>query len=187
MESKSAASFLHEKKWLLIYTRPKWEKKVDQLLKQQGIESYCPLRTVQNQWADRKKLVSLPVFNSYVFVRVTPREECEVLYTLGVIKFVYYMGKPAVIRDHIIEQIKINLTLYQNVEVVNLQSINIGDRVKIKQGVFINQSGQVIQIMGKKILMVFDQIDCALVTCIPFGHVVLNNIKNENEITSGNV
>jgi transcriptional antiterminator RfaH len=187
MENKAIATYLHEKKWLLIYTRPKWEKKVDELLKQQGIESYCPLRQVENQWADRKKIVSLPVFNSYVFVRVDPRQEGQVLYTLGVIKYVYYMGKPAVIRDHIIEQIRKNLALYQNVEVVNMQSINVGDRVRIKQGVFINQSGQVIQVMGKRVLMVFDQIDCALVTCIPFGHVVLNNINQNHEITSGKI
>ena len=65
---------LHEKKWLVVYTRPRWEKKVDTLLKQQGIESYCPVRQVQSQWADRKKEVDLPLFNSYVFVYVTEAE-----------------------------------------------------------------------------------------------------------------
>ena len=30
------------KKWFVIYTRPRWEKKVNQLLQMQGINSYCP-------------------------------------------------------------------------------------------------------------------------------------------------
>lgn len=172
---------LFEKKWLVVYTRPRWEKKVDGLLKQQGIESYCPVRQVQNQWADRKKDVDLPLFNSYVFVRVNPREESLVLYAMGVIGYVYYMQKPAVVRDNVIEEIKKNLTIYKDIEVINLQSISIGDRVLVKQGAFANQPGQVVQIQGKNVLMVFDNIHCALVTRVPFQHISVNNLNQNNK------
>jgi len=172
---------LNEKKWLVVYTRPRWEKKVDGLLRQQGIESYCPVRQVQNQWADRKKDVSLPLFNSYVFVRVNLRDEAAVLYCMGVMGYVYYMQRPAVVRDYVIDEIKKNLALYKDVEVVNLQGVSVGDRVQIKQGAFVNQFGQVVQIQGKNVLMIFDNIHCALVTRIPFQHISIQNLNQDNK------
>jgi transcriptional antiterminator RfaH len=172
---------LHAKKWLVVYTRPKWEKKVDGLLRQQGIEVYCPLRQVQNQWADRKKEVSLPLFNSYVFVRVNAREESGVLYCMGVMGYVYYMQKPAVVRDNVIDEIKRNLAIYKDIEVVNLHGISIGDHVQVKQGAFVNQMGQVVQIQGKNVLMIFDNINCALVTRIPFQHIAIHNLNQDNK------
>jgi transcription antitermination factor NusG len=180
MESKSnsdrivSANF-NEKKWLVIYTRPRWEKKIDKLLKQQGIESYCPVNVNQNQWSDRKRIISVPIFTSYVFVKVTLREEFTVLYTMGVMGFVSYMGRPAIVPDNVIEQIKNNLAFYKNVEVVSLKDISIGDRVIVKDGVFINKQGQVVQIHGKHVLMVLDNIHCALVTHIPFQNLAINN------------
>jgi len=166
---------LHEKRWLVIYTRPRWEKKADHLLQERGIESYCPLRKVQNQWADRKKEVSLPLFNSYVFVHVTLREEASVLYSMGVLGFVYYMGKPAVVRDNVIDEIKRNLIAYKDVEIVSLENISVGDRAMVKEGPFTNQVGKVVQINGKNVLMVLDNINCALVTRIPFQQIAIQN------------
>jgi transcriptional antiterminator RfaH len=172
---------LNEKKWLVVYTRPRWEKKVDGLLKQQGIESYCPVRQVQNQWADRKKDVSLPLFNSYVFVRVNLRDEAAVLYCMGVMGYVYYMQRPAMVRDNVIDEIKKNLAIYKDVEVVNLQGVSVGDHVQVKQGAFVNQLGQVVQIQGKNVLMIFDNIHCALVTRIPFQHITIQNLNQDNK------
>jgi transcriptional antiterminator RfaH len=172
---------LYERKWLVIYTRPRWEKKVDKLLKMQGIESYCPLREVQNQWADRKKDVSLPLFSSYVFVKLNLYEHSKVLYTLGVMGFVYYMGKPAIVRDNVIDQIKNNLTIYKDIEVVNLHGIAIGDNVRIKDGLLVNKLGKVVQIQGKNVLIVFDNISCALVTRIPLKSIAIQNSKQDHE------
>ncbi|MGN6397839.1 MAG: UpxY family transcription antiterminator [Mucilaginibacter sp.] len=173
--AKTAHLNLHEKRWLVIYTRPRWEKKADQLLKERGIESYCPLRKVQNQWADRKKEVSLPLFNSYVFVHVSRREESSVLYTMGVLGFVYYMGSPAVVRDSVIDEIKRNLIAYKDVEIINLANVSVGDRAMIKDGPFTNQVGKIVQINGKNVLMVLENINCALVTRIPFQQIAIHN------------
>lgn len=178
--NRTPVSSLHEKKWLVIYTRPRWEKKVDKLLKEKGIESYCPLREVVNQWADRKKEVSLPLFSSYIFVNVDLYDQANVLYTLGVMGYVYYMGKPAVVRSTVIEQIKDNLANYKDLEIVNLHGVSIGDTVKIKCGVLTNQLGKVIQIQGKNVLMVFDTINCALVTRVPLQNLTIQN-SNQNQ------
>ncbi|HCY90719.1 MAG TPA: antitermination protein NusG, partial [Chitinophagaceae bacterium] len=47
--------------WYVVYTRPRWEKKVALNLAQKGIEHYCPLNKVRKQWSDRKKMVLEPL------------------------------------------------------------------------------------------------------------------------------
>ncbi|RZL51208.1 MAG: UpxY family transcription antiterminator [Pedobacter sp.] len=180
-QATDAKTNVSEKKWLVIYTRARWEKKVDQTLKQYGIESYCPLRIEQRQWADRKKLVELPLFVSYIFVRVNARDQALALYALGVINYVHFMGKPAVVRDHVIEQLKLNLANYRDIEVIGLQDVSIGDRVKIKEGLFNNQSGTVVKLQGKTVLMLLDQINCAIVTRVDKRNLITHQLTQANE------
>jgi transcriptional antiterminator RfaH len=92
---------------------------------------------------------------------------------------VYYMGKPAVVRDSVIEEVKRNLAAYKDVEIVNLENISVGDRVRVKEGLFVNQLGNVVQINGKNVLMVFDNINCALVTHIPFQQIDIHKLNNK--------
>lgn len=182
MESLVNFNSIKEKKWFVIYTRPRWEKKLDRLLQMQGIESYCPVRYVENQWADRKKTVSLPLFNSYVFVHINECDQYKVRYVLGVLNFVYYMGKPAVIKDKIIEDIKIYVSKYKDIEVINVHEIEVGDRVRIKNGLFFNQEGKVIQVQEKNVLMIFDHLDCALVSKVPYSNLVLDNNQIHSDV-----
>lgn len=175
MELHDTHQALWRKQWLVVYTRPRWEKKVDRLLQMQGIESYCPVKKVTNQWADRKKQVSLPLFNSYVFVRINEREAYKVKQTLGVMNFVYYMAKPAVIKDQVIDKIKEYTRNCPDVEVVNLQDINTGDRIRVKKGLFFDQEGTVIRVQGKNVILVFDHLNCALISNFPLSNVMLNN------------
>ncbi|MBB2148454.1 UpxY family transcription antiterminator [Pedobacter gandavensis] len=174
MENQFGSRSTWSRHWLVIYTRPRWEKKVDKLLKLQDIRSYCPVRSVTSQWADRKKIVDLPLFSGYVFVWVNEREEYKVRQTLGVLNFIYYMGKPAVIRDNVIEKIEELMSKNVECEVVDSQEIHLGDRIRIKQGIFYNQEGTVIKVQGKHVLMLLDHLNCAVVSSIPITDVMLN-------------
>ncbi|RYY93171.1 MAG: UpxY family transcription antiterminator, partial [Chitinophagaceae bacterium] len=107
-------------KWYAIYTRPRWEKKVHNLLVQKGIESYCPLNKVHRKWSDRIKLIEEPLFKSYVFVRASDDLRSEVRMTDGVINFVYWDGKPAVIKEKEIQAIRRFLDEHQDVELVKV-------------------------------------------------------------------
>lgn len=173
IQSKSTSVL--EKKWLVLYTRPRWEKKVNQSLIEKGIESYCPVRIEQRQWADRKKLIEIPLFVSYIFVKVNTREQEMALYTNGVINYVYFMGKPAVVPELTISQLKLNLTKYLDIEVIGTQNLSVGDRVKIKEGLFNNQSGSVIKLQGRNVLMLLDQINCAIVTRVDKSNLITSN------------
>ena len=173
METNMTRYSASAKDWLVVYTRPRWEKKVDMLLQTNGIESFCPVRKVENQWADRKKIVELPLFSSYVFVKINSREEYKVRQTLGVLNFIYYMGRPAKIRDTEIDKIRDWMANYPDLEVVDLTTISIGDRVSIKNGVFTNQQGSVIKVQGKSVLMVLDNLECALVSRVDASNLVV--------------
>lgn len=95
-----------EKSWHVIYTAPRAEKKVSERLVEKGIETYLPLQKVLRQWSDRKKKVDVPLFNSYVFVK-TERHEYEKIYHIpGFSHFIYYQGRPAVVRQKEIDGIK---------------------------------------------------------------------------------
>ena len=58
------AEVVSEKVWHVIYTKSKWEKKVDSLLLQRGFESWCPVQKKERQWSDRKKIIE---FNGDIF------------------------------------------------------------------------------------------------------------------------
>lgn len=175
MENLSTIRTNMPRRWYVIYTRPRWEKKVDELLKLQGITSYCPVRKVKNKWADRIKEVELPLFNSYVFVYIDPREELKVRVTLGVMNFVYYMGKPAQVRDSVIEDIKRCLEIFPDTEVMAFQYLEIGDRVKIKEGLMNLKEGRVIKIQERTVVVVIDSLSCVLTTKVAINSLELIN------------
>lgn len=153
------------RKWLAIYSRPRWEKKVNQLLTEKGLESYCPLNKVRRKWSDRVKLVEEPLFKSYVFVRVDDEDRTEVRMTPGVINFVYWDGKPAVVKEKEINAIKSFLNEYENVEVKPL-AVRLDQRVKITAGPFMDQEGEVIGLNRKTVKVAIDSLGYVLVAYI---------------------
>jgi len=152
-------------KWLAIYTRPRWEKKVDALLKEKGIESYCPLNKVKRKWSDRIKTIEEPLFKSYVFVKVDEPSRTTVRMTNGVINFVYWNGKPAVIKEREISIIKRFLDEHENVEVQSMD-VSLNQRVKITGGPLMDQEGSVIDIKRKMVKVAIDSIGYVLVAYI---------------------
>lgn len=139
----------NNEQWYALYTKPRWEKKVSKLLDDQGIENYCPINKVTKQWSDRKKVVLEPVFKSYVFVKIGEKEKWELKKVNGVLNFVYWLGKPAPIRESEILTIRKFLNEFQNVEVSEL-SLKVNDSVKIKNGVFMNYEGVLVELIGNK-------------------------------------
>ncbi len=150
-------------KWYAIYTRPRWEKKVSNLLVQKGIESYCPLNRVRRKWSDRIKTVEEPLFKSYVFVRIEDEDRTEVRMTNGVVNFVYWNGKPAVIKEKEIQTIKRFLDEFENVEAVK---INPEERVRIIAGPMMDQEGKVIEIKNKTAKVCIDSLGYMLIAYI---------------------
>ena len=105
--------------WYVLYTKPRNEKKVTSLLAEKGVEVYCPQREVIKQWSDRKKKVIAPVFNSYIFVSLDNYKENAtiILETPGAVRFLWWAGKPAAVREEEIKAIRDFLEAYKNAEI----------------------------------------------------------------------
>lgn len=154
------------RKWFAIYTRPRWEKKVNQVLQSRGIECYCPLNKVRRKWSDRYKLIEEPLFKSYVFVKVSESERTSVRMTAGVINFVYGGGKPAVIREKEIQLIRRFLDEYENVMVREMPSFKLHQRVRIAYGPLMDQEGEVIQVRNRQVRVAIDSLGYILIASI---------------------
>ncbi len=133
------------KKWYAVYTRPRWEKKVADLLSKKRIENYCPLNKVVNQWWDRKKVVDEPLFTSYVFVFATVAEHLSIKQTSGIVNFVYWLGSPAVIKNEEIEAVQEFLSKHKNVT-LEKSKVNINDKVRIMSGPLKEHEGSILEI-----------------------------------------
>ena len=138
------------KNWYVVYTKPRWEKKVAKQLGNKKIEHYCPLNRVQRQWSDRKKIILEPLFTSYVFVRIDETDMLSVRQADGVMNFVYWLKKPAVIREEEINVIKRFLSDYENVQ-IERAPVNVNDSIKIIEGPFMERQGNVVEIRKKTV------------------------------------
>lgn len=175
--------------WYALYTKPRWEKKVAALLTQKGLENYCPLNKVLKQWHDRKKLVEEPLFSSYVFVFVTPTEVAEIKKTEGIINFVYWLGKPAVVREEEITAIKNFLGEHKEVRLEKTR-INVEDRVQIIQGPLMHKEGTVMEVYHKTVRVLLPTLGFALVAQVEKSSIELiesveaNGTVRKNGISS---
>ena len=152
-------------KWLAVYTKPRWEKKVNKLLQEKGVESYCPLNKIRRKWSDRIKTVEEPLFKSYVFVKVNEPDRTSVRMTSGVINFVYWDGKPAVIKEKEINAIRRFLDEYENVEVQPMD-LKVNQRVVITGGPLMDQEGKIIALHSKIAKVAIDSLGYILIAHI---------------------
>jgi len=161
-----------KKNWYAIYTKPRWEKKTYNLLLEKGVESYCPLNKVKKKWSDRIKLVEEPSFKSYVFVKLSEDEKTSVRYINGVVNFVYWLGKPAIIRNREIERIRQFLNEYTNVTVEPIE-LQPGTKVIIKAGVMMDKEAKVVKDRRTYVEVEIESLGCKLKALIQKKHMDL--------------
>lgn len=136
--------------WYAIYTKSRMEKKVSLRLEEAGIESYCPVTKRKKQWSDRKKIVEEVLFRSYVFVNIDlVMQGATVRKTFGVVNFVYWLHKPAVVQDAEILAIQQFLSDHMEVSVVGDTAVKVGDFITINTGPLKGQTAEVMGLRNK--------------------------------------
>lgn len=167
---KNKQDMFTQKQWLAVYTKPRWEKKVSKLLNNKNIENYCPLNKVVRQWSDRRKTVHEPLFTSYVFVNASVNEYIQIKETDGVINFVYWLGKPAIIKQKEIDSLKSFLNNFSNVELEKID-VNVNDEVRIVHGPLISLEGKVIDVEYNHVKIMIPSIGYSLVAKLAKSHI----------------
>lgn len=156
-----------------VYKTP-MGKKVAQLLTRNEIINYCPLNKVHRQWSDRKKVILEPLFKSYVFVQIAPNQQLAVRQTEGVINFLYWLGRPALIKDKEIEVIKRFMNDHDNVQLRKI-SVSLHDKVRITNGPLMMREGNVLEIKHKTVKILLPSLGYTLVAEIEKTNVQIIN------------
>ncbi|MBX3257363.1 MAG: UpxY family transcription antiterminator [Chitinophagaceae bacterium] len=159
--------------WYVVYTKPRWEKKVAELLGKKNYEHYCPLNKVKKQWHDRKKTVMEPLFTSYVFVRVTPQQHTYIQAIPGIVNFIHWLGKPAVVRPEEIQAIKDFLSEHSDVELQKID-VNLHDTVRIIRGPLMHQEGKIIQVSNNSVKVELPSMGYALIAKVHRAHIQIS-------------
>jgi len=159
--------------WMAIYTKPRSEMKVAERLTQKGFEVYCPLQTTIRQWSDRKKKVTSPIFPSYVFIRIEEIQRMEILQDQGVLNFVFYCGKPAIIREDEIQAIQLFLGELDGKEYsVQLNDYKVGEEVDIIAGPLIGLKGLVDAVEQKTVRLLVKSLGAIIKVEINKHHLI---------------
>lgn len=118
--------------WFAVQTWPRYEKKVASELTTKNVEVFLPLVSAEHQWADRRRIVQLPLFPTYIFVQTpeTTDSRISVLRTNGVIGFVGSRGTGTPVPEGEIDSVRI--LLRRGVSFENYPFLNVGQRVRIR-------------------------------------------------------
>ncbi len=159
-------------KWYAVYTKPQAEKKVFERLSLKGFNAYLPLITSIREWSDRKKKIATPLISSYVFVNTSMDELFNTLQIQGVSGILRYLGKPAVIRDYEIENLKIlinNTGEFSNLEKFSFEK---GEEVEVIKGPFKGLIAQSVCIQGKhRIIVEIESMGSLMAVNVPLTFV----------------
>lgn len=156
--------------WYVLYTAPRAEKQVKTRIEALGVKCWLPLHRSPRVWSDRVKIVELPLFNSYLFVWCTEPELRNLIRVYGVIRIVYYDGKPAVIRQREIDAIQDFLD--QAAE----HALCPGEEVEILCGAMKHISGKVKKVRKNHLILYLEQLGATV--CVKLNAVArVNRLK----------
>ena len=135
--------------WYVLHTRPRSEKKVEEKLLSLGIEAYCPTLPEIRSWSDRKKKIYKPVLPSMVLVYIDDKDINRVFESPLVVRYMFWMGKRAVVRQSEVDILKKYLDGSYNSIISRSSSINVGDDFRLPS--FNNEKGIIRRISNNNI------------------------------------
>ena len=118
--------------WWALYTRHQHEKTVAEILRTKGVEVFLPLYASVRRWKDRNKILQMPLFPGYVFVRGVVAQRLHVMTTPGVHMILSQGDRAALIPEDEIQAIR--QTIEGNYHVEPHPFLKCGERVRVKRG-----------------------------------------------------
>lgn len=143
--------------WYVLKVKTNNEIKVADTLKKMKIEVYCPMTRETRFWSDRKRMVKVPLFKNYVFVRLEEKYRGIVFGVMGVERYLFWLGKPAIVREKEIETIK----EWQNDETNSIETLYKlipGSEITIAKGLLKNQEGIVQRVEKNNLTLLLKEI-----------------------------
>lgn len=144
--------------WHAAYTSSRHEKTVVEHLRQREVECFLPLYETVRRWNNGRHRVQLPLFPSYVFVRMEARDRLRVLQVPGLAQLVTFQGAPAALPDSEIETLR--SALATGVFAQPHRYLSVGSKVEIcrgplqgLRGILLRHQGQFRVVLSVEMIM----------------------------------
>jgi transcription antitermination factor NusG len=135
-----------ERSWFATFTRPQNEKSVLKHLDLRHVESFLPTYETVHVWKNRQRMkITLPLFPTYLFVRISRAERRKVLECPGVLHIVGSQREPLPVPDSEVEFLRIGM---HRRKIEPYCDLVIGDRVRIRSGIMQGLRGTLVRKSG---------------------------------------
>jgi transcription elongation factor/antiterminator RfaH len=163
--------------WYAAYTSSRHEKTVAEHLRQREVECFLPLYETVRRWNNGRHRVQLPLFPSYVFVRMGLRDKLRVLQVPGLAQLVSFQGTPAVLPDAEIETLR--NALAAGVTAQPYQYLAVGSQVEICRGPLQGMKGILLRHQGQfRVVLSVEMIMRSIVVEVEASDVVAVDSKD---------
>ena len=138
-----------ESLWYVLHTKSRFENVVHEGLLKKQIEVFLPKITVKSKRRDRKKMIRVPLFPGYVFVKTNlhPEHHLEVVKTAGAVRLIGSRKGPVSIPDETVDSLKIMVST--DLPVTTGNRLQKGDRVMVVSGPFAGVVGTFVRYGGQ--------------------------------------
>jgi transcriptional antiterminator NusG len=122
--------------WYVLHTKSRFENVVNDGLQKKSIEVFLPKLTVQSKRKDRRKMIRVPLFPGYIFVRcdLHPDHHLDILKTVGAVKLIGDKTGPISVMDETIDSLKI--MVQADGPIMTGTQFTRGERVVVVNGPF---------------------------------------------------
>lgn len=132
-----------EKQWFAVFTNPQNEKSAARHLNLREVESFLPTYQAVHVWKNRQRVqLSLPLFPSYLFVRISRRERGKVLGSPGVLRIVGNPREPLPVPDATIDFLRSDLCTSK---IEPYRDLVVGQKVRIRSGAMSGLQGVLVR------------------------------------------
>ena len=142
--------------WYVLYTKPRKEKKVILNLTELGIKAYCPMIKTVRQWSDRKKKISTPLIPSCIFIYCKESERDQVFHVSGVSHYLFWLGKPAIVKNAEIETMK--EWLDSDMSEAQVDELKAGETYVVQNPAFKGQEGVINEVSKNRIQLILKEL-----------------------------
>jgi transcription termination/antitermination protein NusG len=134
--------------WYVLHTRSRFENVVHDGLTKKSVEVFLPKVLVQSKRRDRKKMIRVPLFPGYLFVKtnLNPYEHLEILKTIGAVRLIGNKNEPVSVLDNVIDSLRIMVKA--DFPVTTGSRFQAGDRVVVVEGPFTGVTGTFVRYKG---------------------------------------
>lgn len=122
--------------WYVVHTKNRFENVVFESLQKKSIETFLPKILVQSKRKDRRKMIRLPMFPGYLFVKtdLRPVEHLEIVKVSGAVRLIGNKDGPISVPEDVVSSLKI-IVASEN-KVITGSRFQEGDQVIVVNGPF---------------------------------------------------